>query len=133
MIAETNQAYEASGRRFDGDPAIIGRTLVLDDEPHTVVGVLAPSFELRLEGGRSDRDVFLPKAVAEYETYIRNGGWWLVIARIRADVTLAAAQVEMDSVAARLAADHPRTNAGVGARVIPLQTRQVAAVRPVLL
>ena len=28
--------------RFDGDPAIVGRTLVLDDEPHTVVGVLAP-------------------------------------------------------------------------------------------
>ena len=120
-------------RRFDGDPAIIGRTLVLDDEPHTVVGVLAPSFELRLEGGRGDRDIFLPKAVAEYETYIRNGGWWQVVARTRPDVTLAEAQAEMDAVAARLAADHPRTNAGVGARVIPLQTRQVAAVRPVLL
>ena len=120
-------------RRFDRDPAIIGRTLVLNDEPHTVVGVLSPSFELRLEGGRSDRDIFLPKAVAEYETYLRNGGWWQVIARTRPEVTLAEAQAEMDAVAARLAADHPRTNAGVGARVIPLQTRQVAAVRPVLL
>ena len=120
-------------RRFDGDPAVVGRTLVLDDEPHTVVGVLAPTFELRLEDGRSDRDIFLPKAIAEYERYIRNGGWWQVIARTRPDVTLAEAQSEMDAVAARLAADHPRTNAGVGARVIPLQTRQVAAVRPVLL
>ncbi len=120
-------------RRFGGDPAIVGRTLVLDDEPHTVVGVLAPSFELRLEAVESDRDVFLPKAIAEYETYIRNGGWWQVIARTRPDVTRAEAQAEMDAVAARLAADHPRTNAGVGARVIPLQTRQVAAVRPVLL
>ena len=36
-------------------------------------------------------------------------------------------------LAGRLAADYPRTNAGVGARVIPLQTRQVEAVRPVLL
>ena len=120
-------------RRFDADPAIIGRTLVLDDEPRTVVGVLAPSFELRLEGGRSDRDVFLPKAIAEYETYIRNGGWWQVIARTRPDVTLAEAQAEMDAIAGRLAADHPRTNAGVGGRVIPLRTRQVEAVRPVLL
>ncbi|MCY4506750.1 MAG: ABC transporter permease [Acidobacteria bacterium] len=120
-------------RRFDGDPAVVGRTLVLDDEPHTVVGVLAPSFELRLEDGRSDRDIFLPKAIAEYERYIRNGGWWQVIARTRPDVTLAEAQSEMDAVAARLAADHPRTNASVGARVIPLQTRQVASVRPVLL
>ena len=120
-------------RRFDGDPGIVGRTLVLDDEPYTVVGVLAPSFELRLEGGRSDRDLFLPKAIAEYETYIRNGGWWQVVARTRPGVTLAEAQAEMDAIAGRLAADHPRTNAGVGARVIPLQTRQVEAVRPVLL
>ena len=120
-------------RRFDGDPGIVGRTLVLDDEPRTVVGVLAPGFELRLEGGRSDRDLFLPKAIAEYETYIRNGGWWQVVARTRPDVTLAEAQAEMDAIAGRLATDHPRTNASVGARVIPLQTRQVEAVRPVLL
>ncbi len=120
-------------RRFDGDPGIIGRPLVLDDEPFTVVGVLAPSFELSLEGGRSDRDLLLPKAIAEYETYIRGGGWWQVIARTRPDVTLAEAQAEMDAVAGRLADDYPRTNAGVGARVIPLQTRQVGAVRPVLL
>ena len=120
-------------RRFDGDPGIVGRSVVLDDEPHTVVGVLPPSFELRLEHGRSDRDVFLPKAIAEYETFIRNGGWWQVIARTRPDVTLAEAQAEMDAVAGRLAADHPRTNAGVGARVIPLQARQVETVRPVLL
>ena len=120
-------------RRFDRDPAIVGRSLVLDDEPRTVVGVLAPSFELRLEGGRSDRDVFLPKAIAEYETYIRNGGYWQVLARTRPNVTLTQAQAEMDAVAGRLAADHPRTNADVGARVIPLQTRQVERVRPVLL
>ncbi len=91
---------------------------MLDDEPRTVVGVLAPGFELRLEGGRSDRDLFLPKAVAEHETYIRNGGWWQVVARTRPDVTLAEAQAEMDAIAGRLATDHPRTNAGVGARVI---------------
>ena len=111
-------------RRFDSDPDIVGRSVVLADEPYTVMGVLALSFELRLEQGRSDRDVFLPKAIAEYETFIRNGGWWQVIARTRPDVSLAEAQA---------AADHPRTNAGVGARVIPLQARQVESVRPVLL
>ena len=120
-------------RRFGGDPGILGRSLLLDGEPHTVVGVLAPGFELRLEGGRGDRDFFLPKAIAEYETFIRAGGWWPVVGRMRPDVTLAEAQAEMDAVAGRLAADHPRTNAGVGARVIPLQTRQVEGVRPVLL
>ena len=106
---------------------------MLDDEPHTVVGVIAPGFELRLEHGRSDRDVFLPKAIADRETFIRNGGWWQVIARTRPDLTFTEAQAEMDAVAGRLAADHPRTNASVGARVIPLQARQVESLRPVLL
>ncbi len=120
-------------RRFGADPGIIGRPLVLDGQPYTIVGVLAPDFELGLERGRDDRDLFAPKAIAEYETFIRGGGWWHVIGRLRPEVTLAEAQAEMDAVAGRLAADYPRTNTGVGARLIPLQARQVEAVRPVLL
>ena len=120
-------------RRFDGDPGIIGRVLTLDGQPHTVAGVLAPDFELRLEGRRNDRGFFLPKAVAERETFIRGGGWWKVVGRVRPGVTLAEAQAEMDALAARQAADHPRTNAGVGARLVPLQARQVEGVRRVLL
>ena len=130
VVVLTNGLWE---RRFNGDPGIIGQSLVLDNEPHTVVGVLAPSFELRLEGRRSERDFFMPKAIAEHETVMRAGGWWQVIARIRPDVTLAEARAEMNAISGRLAADYPRTNAGVGARVIPLQTHQVEAVRPVLL
>ena len=124
VVVLTNALWE---RRWAGDPGIIGRSLLLNDESHTVVGVLAPSFELRLEGPRSDRDFFLPKAIAEHEASRRSGGWWEVIGRTRPDMSLAEAQAEMDAVAGRLAAEYPRTNAGVGARVIPLQTRQVEA------
>lgn len=120
-------------RRFGGDAGILGRSLTLDGQPYTVVGVLAPDFELGLERGRGDRDLYLPKAIAEYETTIRGGGWWHVIARVRPEVALAEAQAEMDAVAARLAVDHPRTNAGVGAQVVPLQVRRVETVRPILL
>ncbi len=120
-------------RRFGGDAGILGRSLTLDQRPYTVVGVLPADFELALEGGRGERDIYAPKAIAEYETYIRANGWWHVVARVRPDATPAGAQAEMDAVAARLAADYPRTNTGVGARVIPLHTRQVAAVRPALL
>ena len=120
-------------RRFGGDAGILGRSLTLDGQPYTVVGVLPPDFELGLERGRGDRDIYVPKAIAEYETFIRGGGWWHVIARVRPEVTLAAAQAEMEAVAARLAADYPRTNTGVGARVVPLHIRQVEAVRPALL
>ena len=120
-------------RRFGGAPGILGRSLTLDGQPRTVVGVLPPGFALGLERGRGERDVYAPKAIAERETFLRGDGWWRVVARLRPDVTPAAAQAEMDAVAARLAADHPRANAGVGARVIPLHARQVEAVRPALL
>jgi len=120
-------------RRFGRDAGIVGRSLVLDGEPYTVVGVLAPDFEVGLERGRGARDLFVPKAIAEWETFRRGDGWWHVVARLRRGVTLSEAQAEMDTVAARMAADHPRTNAGVGARVIPLQASQVEAVRLLLL
>ena len=120
-------------RRFGGDPEIVGRSLVLNDEPHIVVGVLAPDFELGLEPGFTVRDLFAPKAIAEWENSRRGTGWWHVVGRIRADVTFAEAQAEMDAIAGRLAFDHPRTNTRVGAQVIPLQARQVEAVQPTLL
>ena len=118
-------------RRFGGDPGILGQSLLLDGELHTVVGVLAPDFELGLE--RTDGDFYAPKAIAEWEASERGGGWWHVIGRVRPEVTLAEAQAEMDTVATRLAVDYPRTNTGVGARVIPLQARQVDGVRTNLL
>ena len=120
-------------RRFGGDVGILGRSLTLDGRPYTVVGVLSSAFELGLERGRGERDIYVPKAIAEYETHLRGSGWWDVIARVRPDVTLAAAQAEMDAISARLAADYPRTNTEVGARVVPLHTQQVEAVRPALL
>ena len=120
-------------RRFGGAADIVGRALALDGEPYTVIGVLGPDFELGLERGREERDFFLPKTFSEYESSSRGPGWWQVIGRLRPEVTLAEAQAEMDAVAARLAEEHPRTNADVGARVIPLQAWQVGAVRPTLL
>ena len=120
-------------RRFGGETDVIGRSLVLDGAPYTVIGVLAPHFELGIERGRGERDFFLPKPIAEWETSSRGNGWWHVIGRLLPEVTLAEAQAEMDAVAARLAAEYPRTNTDVGARVIPLQARQVEAVQPTLL
>lgn len=120
-------------RRFGRDAGVVGRSLVLDGEPYTVVGVLAPDFEVGLERGRGARDVYVPKAIAEWETFSRGDGWWHVVARLRRGATLSEAQAEMNTVAARLAADHPRTNSDTGARVVPLQASQVEAVRPTLL
>ena len=130
VIVLTNGLWQ---RRFGGEADIIGRSLVLEGEPHTVTGVLGPDFELGLERGREERDFFLPKTFSEYESSSRGPGWWRVMGRLRSEVTLAEAQAEMAAVAAGLAEEHPRTNANVGARAIPLQAWQVGGVRPSLL
>ena len=130
VIVLTNGLWQ---RRFGGEADILGRSLVLEGEPYTVIGVLGPDFELGLGRGTEERDFFLPKTFSEWETARHGPGWWLVMGRLRSEVTLAEAQAEMDAAAARLAEEHPRTNADVGARVIPLQARQVEAVRPTLL
>ncbi len=119
--------------RFGGEADVIGRSLMLEGESYTVIGVLGPDFELGLERGREERDFFLPKTFSEFESSSRGPGWWRVMGRLRSEVTLAEARAEMDAVAARLAEAHPRTNANVGARVIPLQAWQVGGVRPSLL
>ena len=117
-------------RRFGADPDLVGRVLRLDGQPYTVVGVLPPSFRLGL--ATREREAFVPKVFAEYESYVRASSWWQVVGRLRPGVTVATAQAEMTAIAGRLARDHPRTNVDVGARVIPLHARQVAAVRPAL-
>ena len=117
-------------RRFGADPDLVGRSLRLDGQPYTVVGVLPANFRLGLAS--REREAFVPKIFAEYESYVRGSSWWQVVGRLRPGVTVAEAQTEMTAIAGRLARDHPRTNADVSARVIPLHARQVAAVRPAL-
>ena len=117
-------------RRFGADPDLVGQSLRLDGQLYTVVGVLPPGFHLGLAS--REREAFVPKIFEEYESYLRASSWWHVVGRLRPGVTVAEAQAEMTAITGRLALDHPRTNTGVGARVIPLHARQVAAVRPAL-
>jgi putative ABC transport system permease protein len=106
-------------RRLGGDPAAIGTTLVLDDRPHTILGVMPDSFDFppgtevwtplpERPGPRGARSVF-------------------VLGRLGPDVSLARAQAEMDSIARNLATQHPDSNHGWGARV----ERLVDIVNPV--
>ena len=130
VVVLTDQFWR---RRFGADRDVLGQSLVLDGEPHTVVGVLAADFELEIEHGRTGRDLFAPKAPAAWEPFERGGGWWYAVGRMRSDVTLDEVRAEMDAVARSLEVDYPQTNAGVGVVVLPLHDRQVEAVRPTLL
>jgi predicted permease len=95
--------------RFTSDPRILGRTVTLNEQPYTVVGVLPASFDFSTvlaPGVR--RDIYLPMPLTA-ETN-RWGNVLGVIGRLRTGVTLDAARAESLSIATRLERDHPERN-----------------------
>ncbi|MCM2256239.1 MAG: ABC transporter permease [Vicinamibacteria bacterium] len=115
---------------------VVGRVVQLGDEPVRIVGVLAA--DLPFPPG----ELWLPArgAVPELETplgidvaTLRDARFLGVLGRLRDGVPLEQASAEMDALAGRLRAAHPRTNAGVGARVVALREDLHGRRRPALL
>lgn len=112
-------SYALWQRRFGGDPEILGKTITLSEEIHTIVGVLTPDY---FHPGRSG-DVFAPlrmdsspyRAMRDFETLLMFG-------RLRPGVSLEAAQRDMNSIAARLRAENPKEDARkVSTPLVPLR------------
>ena len=101
-------------RQFGGDPAIVGQTLTLDGQPHTVVGIHTPAIEF---GNLSLTQVWVPQTLdRSLPRERRNFG---VSGRLAPGVTLEQADAEVRELYKRLERDHPATNQGWGARVAP--------------
>jgi putative ABC transport system permease protein len=115
--------------RLGGAPDIIGRTISLDGEPTTVVGVMPRGFAFPL----------LPQSAlwtplgADLANGPRSDIYLQAVGRMRPGVTLAAARSDIRSIAARLEKDYPRANQGVGAALTPLHETLIGDMRPGLL
>jgi putative ABC transport system permease protein len=95
--------------QFGGDPKLVGRTIRLDGQPYSVVGVLP-------EGGTFDRSydqIWTPLAF-EPENMTRNFHWFGSFAKLKRGVTIEKARAEMDAIGARIARDYPDSNKGWG-------------------
>ena len=103
--------YSLWQRRFAGDPAVLGASLVLDQKRYTVVGIAAAS--LRLYG--NEADVYTPIGQNTLG-YMRNRGPHPVgtIARLRPGAALGQAQAELALIGRHLAVQYPDTNKGRG-------------------
>ncbi len=120
--------------RMGGDPGAVGRTLVLEDTPYEVVGILPPGLQYppRLGGV----DLYAP--VEQFARgWIENRGnhpGLLGLARLRPGVTLEEAREDMERVARELEEEHMDTNEGSRVQVAPLQERVTHDARePILL
>ena len=114
-------------RRLGGGEAV-GRTLTLDGEPYTVVGVLPPRFSIA-SWGVASMDILVPLAYTDAARAVRENHNAQVVAKLKPDVQLSAAIAEMSVISTRLEQQYPQENAGWGATVIPLQELIVGDVR----
>jgi putative ABC transport system permease protein len=126
-------------RLLQRDPAIVGRTVRINGQATTVIGVLAedPAFELPVGGGVSgvaftikDVDLWTPFDATDRLAGNRAFSTYEAIVRLRPGATLAGAQSAVDGLGASLARQFPATNAGRGFRLIPLRDQMVDAGRP---
>src|SRR5260370_4116138 len=106
-------------RRFGGERGVVGRTLLLNGDAYTVVGVLPPDFVFPLAESELAIPLWLHSDARKGdrgERFLRG------IGRLKAGVSAGQAQAEMNAINERLRQQHPDTNAKiVGAKSVPLQ------------
>jgi putative ABC transport system permease protein len=115
-------------RRFGGDPAVIGRVVQLNGQPHTIVGVMGEDF-IFPPGAELWKSLALDGAAGLDRDARRLGA----IARLRATATLEEARAEARAIARRLELQYPDMNAKWGMRVEPAQVFYGRHPRPYLL
>jgi predicted permease len=117
-------------RRFGGDPAVLGRTVQLD-EPFVIVGVLPPGVELPELCDAWVPLYFEPRQV---EPAARNRHFLDVVARLAPGATLEGARRELADAARRTIADHPEAYKSFNFVFLPVPMHEdlVRSVRPTL-
>jgi putative ABC transport system permease protein len=113
-------------RRFGSDPAVIGRSVRLDSDAATIIGVLPAAFYFL----DRDIDVWMPLSLDPARDYRATSGRFMsCIARLRAGVPATSARQEMSAIGRQLEADYPAFNSGWTATAEPLRETLVHDVR----
>ncbi len=112
---------------FGGDPAVVGRTILLNGLPHTVVGVVPPDFQFPV----ANPGLWVPARFTSAELAVRTAYNMYVVARLKPGTGVATAQAEMTTVAQRLASEFA-SNKGITAVVTPLHEHLTQSARPAM-
>ena len=113
-------SYAYWRRRFGADPSILGRPLVLNGAPFTVVGVAAEGFQGPFA---ATPDAWVPLAAATYfgtpaSMFTEPAAVWLMaVGRLAPNASLDQAQAELAGISARLTRDYPNAYEGKGIAV----------------
>jgi putative ABC transport system permease protein len=104
-------------RRYGGDPAVLGRGVLLDGERYTVVGVMPAGFQFL----QSYIGMWVPLTLAPEETTQRSANYLTVVGRLKEGVTAEQAQSDIGAIAERIAKQYPDSSEGLRSSVVPLR------------
>jgi putative ABC transport system permease protein len=119
---------------FGGDPGLLGKSIVVNNSPYTVVGILPRGFRFVFD----EIEVWMPHhswpVFSTGNAYLnRANGLVAPVARVKAGVSMEAAQAELDTIAARLSTQFPQAGAGRRIATRPLREAVVEDVRELIL
>jgi predicted permease len=121
-------------RKFGSDPQVVGKTVILEGEGRTIIGIVPASFGLKM-WNFSYADVYTP--VGEFATpqfRNRSAAWGLdAMARLKPGVSISDAGQDMARVNRGLAAAYPDVDTNIKTKITPLKEVLVGEVRPALL
>ena len=114
-------------RRFGGDPNVVGKTLTINHEPYTIIGVMPQGFAFPLPRyqawtPQSFRGAVDPQWINRSAHFLRT------IGRLRPGVSITQAESEMTRIAADLEREYPDTNTNEGAHVESLRNNVLGDV-----
>lgn len=107
-------------QRFGGDPGVIGRTIRINAEQVTVIGVMPPTFDDPMIWG--EVAAWRPLALNDRARQDRDNNTVNLVARLKRGVTLEQAQAGINTITARLEQAYPRDNARTGVRLFSLSS-----------
>ena len=114
--------------RFASDRSVVGRTITVNSQPYTILGVMPDSFRVP-----DWAQVWIPLAWTNEERAVRGNHNYLAIGRLKSGRTMQQAQAELSAISARLEKAYPVDDNGWGAVILPLREQLVGDVRPALL
>jgi len=122
-------------RRFGGDPQLTGKTLMLDGNSYTVIGIMPAGFAFPKFPRAADVWVALSREPdpTQFRKYARGATFLNVIARLKPTIKQEQAQAELDTIAGRLEQAYPHFNAGLGVGLSPLSRQVVGELKNGLL
>jgi putative ABC transport system permease protein len=115
-------------RRFGSNPGILDQKLTLNDRPYSVIGVAPAEFQYPTYA-----DLWIPLVFDAKEKSIRDTHSLSAVGRLKPGASIEQGQANIGLIAATLEQNYPRTNTGIGMRIVPLKEQITGSIQTQLL